>query len=154
MAPGLGACGPAPKLLISTREFHCCYSPHQLPPHVCLRWQGTPPSSRSSKPQPKHLHGTAAKVTFISATGISHHLAWIHVSYLWEANDRNPDHPKLRVIESPGQDNIHVKSRGVIFPTTCSESVQVIAKIPPKMQGHCGSDNWSVPLQSGQSILS
>lgn len=29
--PALRACGPVPKLLISTREFHSYYSPCQLP---------------------------------------------------------------------------------------------------------------------------
>lgn len=32
--PALRACGPVPKLLISTREFHSYYGPHQLPLHL------------------------------------------------------------------------------------------------------------------------
>lgn len=64
IVPGLSARGPAPNLLITTREFHCCYSPHQLPPHVCLHWHSLP-HLQGAPALPKHLPGSAARVTFI-----------------------------------------------------------------------------------------
>lgn len=130
--PGLSACDAAPKPPISTGEFRRCHSPHQLPP-----WQGT----RSSEPRPKHLRGSAAKLTIISATGVSHYLALIHVLYLREANDRNPEHPKLRVIKS----KTTREKQGRCFP----HNAHVAAKIPKK----CRS-TMEATLQSGQSVPS
>lgn len=68
--------------------------------YVCLHRQGITLSSRSSKPPPRH--GSAARATFTSATGVSHHLAWIHILCLWETNNGNQEHHKLRVTESTG----------------------------------------------------